>query len=106
MDHGTPIATGGSGGDGTSGPFMIDVGLSSTFHIARSWKLTVDRGGRRIEALPALPDATTADARRSEPKQGVPAAKSGAGAKAPTARPGGIGKIIEDALRSAGLMPK
>jgi poly(3-hydroxybutyrate) depolymerase len=43
MGHGVPVHPGG-GGDaeargGTAAPFMLDVGISSTWHIARFWGL-------------------------------------------------------------------
>ena len=37
MGHGTPIATKPPNNYGAGAPFMLDVGISSTFHIARSW---------------------------------------------------------------------
>jgi poly(hydroxyalkanoate) depolymerase family esterase len=108
MGHGTPIATGGSGGDGTSGPFMLDVGLSSTFHIARSWKLTAEGGGRRgIDARQTLADEPAGSGTaRSRPAPSALATTSTAAEKTATPRGSGIARIIEDALRSAGLMPK
>ena len=39
MGHGTPIATKPPNNYGAAAPFMLDVGISSTFHIARSWGL-------------------------------------------------------------------
>ena len=109
MGHGTPIATGGSGGDGTSGPFMLDVGLSSTFHIARSWKLTVDDGGRQEMVARQAADASAGLPARSRSRAGAgaPGNQNPPPPEMPPRRAaGGIGKIIEDALRSAGLMPK
>ncbi len=80
MGHGTPLKTDGPDACGVSGPYMLDVGISSTRHIARSWGLLqaeqpMHRQEHRMEAAP-------------EPAR----------AKA------GVGAIIEDALRSAGLM--
>jgi poly(hydroxyalkanoate) depolymerase family esterase len=41
MGHGTPLATGGAGTEcGHAGPFLLDVGISSTFHIATFFGLT------------------------------------------------------------------
>ena len=37
MGHGTPLNTEGPDGCGESGPFMIDVGISSTIRIAGFW---------------------------------------------------------------------
>jgi len=40
MGHGVPLATGlGVANCGAAGPFFLDVGLSSTHHIAQSWGL-------------------------------------------------------------------
>jgi feruloyl esterase len=41
MAHGTPIAVGnGKTRCGAAGPFLIDVGISSSYHIAKFWGLT------------------------------------------------------------------
>ncbi len=40
MGHGTPLKTGGSNGCGSSGDYMLEVGISSTRHIAAFWGLT------------------------------------------------------------------
>jgi poly(hydroxyalkanoate) depolymerase family esterase len=42
MGHGTPIKSSGSRSAGIARPFMLDVGISSTWHIARSWDLIRD----------------------------------------------------------------
>nr|WP_111298482.1 PHB depolymerase family esterase [Paracoccus saliphilus] len=40
MGHGTPISAEGTEGLGEAGKFMLEVGISSTRHIARFWGLT------------------------------------------------------------------
>jgi feruloyl esterase len=41
MAHGTPLATGnGEENFGAAGPFLLEVGISSTYHIAKFWGLT------------------------------------------------------------------
>lgn len=40
MGHGTPIRAGGDEGLGEEGKYMLEVGISSTHHIARFWGLT------------------------------------------------------------------
>lgn len=40
MGHGTPLDANGSNGCGAPGDFMLEVGVSSTRHIARFWGLT------------------------------------------------------------------
>ena len=91
MGHGTPIDPGGAEGLGHAMPHMLDVGVDSTALIARSWGLA-DTGwkhaaGRLLNAI--VPPAP-------RPMAPEPAA--------PMAAAGGVQKIIEDALRTAGLM--
>jgi poly(hydroxyalkanoate) depolymerase family esterase len=84
MGHGTPLDVGT--GYGTSGPFMLDVGISSTVEIARSWGL-----------VPSFEKRLVAKSSAAQPEN----------ATAPFAAEsdrGGIQKVIEDALRSAGLL--
>jgi poly(hydroxyalkanoate) depolymerase family esterase len=46
MAHGTPLATSGSDKDcGIPGAFLLDVGISSSYHIAKFWGLTEQRRG-------------------------------------------------------------
>jgi feruloyl esterase len=50
MPHGTPLATGESEGEcGAAGPFLIEVGISSSYHIAKFFGLTF--AGLRHAAL-------------------------------------------------------
>ncbi|GAA2867616.1 poly(hydroxyalkanoate) depolymerase family esterase [Aminobacter niigataensis] len=89
MGHGTPLATAkeaGRDGLGTAGPFMIDVGISSTHHIAHFWGIA-----KLAEFEP-----------KREPRGIRPQDKAMAPSRAAPAD--GIRKTIEDALRSAGLM--
>lgn len=83
MGHGTPLETEGPDGCGVRGPYMLDVGISSTRHIARAWGLL------RAEQLPMHRQE-----RSAEPELDP----------APVRAKAGVGAIIEDALRSAGLM--
>jgi hypothetical protein len=46
MAHGVPLATTGRESCGAAGAFFLDVGLSSTHHIARLWRL--DEGVREV----------------------------------------------------------
>ncbi|MEO9131274.1 MAG: PHB depolymerase family esterase [Sphingomonas sp.] len=87
MGHGTPIDPDGPDGLGNTAPHMLDVGISSTALIAASWGLTDDKPATR-RARPALP-------RRHE---------SVADKEARRPRASGAQKIIEDALRAAGLL--
>jgi poly(hydroxyalkanoate) depolymerase family esterase len=92
MGHGVPVDP--ASGIGAAGPFMLDVGVSSTLEIARSWELL--NGAERVAATPAAEPARakpTGPVRRLEP----------VGAPTP-AEPVGVQATIENALRAAGLM--
>jgi poly(hydroxyalkanoate) depolymerase family esterase len=95
MGHGTPLATTGECGCGEAGAFMLEVGISSTVHSAKTWGLLNERRTEvRHEPRPA---ARGADAETVALPDGPPS----------TALPRGtdsITKVIEDALRKAGLM--
>lgn len=75
MGHGTPIATQGAEAAGQAGPFMLDVGLSSTRRIAAFWGIARAVGVAQARA-----------------------------ADAGGARDGGVAGIVNDALRAAGLL--
>ncbi|MBZ9657311.1 extracellular catalytic domain type 1 short-chain-length polyhydroxyalkanoate depolymerase [Phyllobacterium lublinensis] len=81
MGHGTPIK---SGENGVSMPFMLDVGISSTFHIASSWGLIGEQTISSVAVSPYLPVPASDDSRHHSPHP--------------------VGTVIEDALRKAGLM--
>lgn len=76
MGHGTPLAH----DDGMAAPFMLDVGFSSTRELAQTWKLQAPN-------RPAL--------RAHEPTVTH---------SSQTATENGIKEVIENALRSAGLL--
>ena len=103
MGHGTPLKTSGEDGLGVAAPFMLDVGISSTRRIAGFWGLTDssepdgEKAARRLASGTALlPNSPTENARTGGVTQPGPAHRSGSAA--------GITKVIEDALRAAGLM--
>ncbi|KPF45129.1 PHB depolymerase family esterase [Rhizobium sp. AAP43] len=83
MSHGTPIDT--TSGYGNAAAHMLDVGISSTVHIARSWGLTPSFERRD---MPLASDG----ARQAGTKPATPQ------------RTDGIQDVIENALRAAGLM--
>lgn len=62
MAHGAAIDPHGADGVGQAQPFIVDVGISSTWHIARSWGLTAGRRGAR-------PATTDEPSRRPPPRQ-------------------------------------
>ncbi|MBC3942787.1 PHB depolymerase family esterase [Sphingomonas albertensis] len=98
MGHGTPIDPLRGERLGAAGPFMLDVGISSTAVIAKSWGL-VAAAKAETAAKPAPVERVAKIAIPVSPK---PAAKpaSKPRAEAPT----GIQATIEHALRAAGLM--
>ena len=89
MGHGTPLNTRGGNGCGTAGPHMLEANICSTRQIAGSWGLAPQVADR-----PPVPAAASANA-RPEVAQSLVFARGKAG---------GVGAVIEDALRSAGLM--
>jgi poly(hydroxyalkanoate) depolymerase family esterase len=107
MGHGTPL-----GGDlGSAGPYMLDVGISSTREIAQFWGISEPReGGALASAVPAVVQDNRAvlpplAARTPEMSKAEPEAyASGARWKSPASDASSVKKIIEDALRAAGLM--
>jgi hypothetical protein len=92
MGHGTPIDP-SSDQLGKAGSFMLDVGVSSTATIAKSWGLM--RAEKSRSAATIKPERV---AKIAIPVPGKPAAT-----KFPDAPPG-IQATIETALRAAGLM--
>lgn len=96
MGHGTPIDA-GPGGCGAAGPFMLDVGLSSTRHIAHRWGLAPAPAAAGTSAADADDRARPLVASRPALSADRPAPRLAP----PTSR---VGQVIEDALRAAGLM--
>ncbi len=86
MGHGTPIDA--TSGYGKAGPCMLDVGISSTQHIARSWGLiaSFEKRVNLDSGTSHEPPANTFHAPYAS-EQGM-----------------GIQRTIEKALRAAGLM--
>ncbi|OAP34601.1 hypothetical protein AU381_25090 [Sinorhizobium glycinis] len=85
MGHGTPLDV--ASGYGHTAPYMLDAGISSTLHIARSWGLTPSFQRRRERAAYVKSARPAHTASRSQPD-----------------RQGDIQSVIERALRSAGLI--
>lgn len=104
MDHGTPLDTAGEG-VGASGAYMLDVGISSTLHIARFWGLAAAAEMRPHKAK-AAQTAPGAFILVDEPDAAQPESGASRLHNDPPPRPAanGVGKVIEDALRAAGLM--
>lgn len=89
MGHGVPLGCALPDGCGTAGPYLLEVGISSSQQIARSWGLTASRHRPRRRPALAGADATSPTPTHPDPVQRLQAE---------------IGRTISDALRSAGLL--
>jgi poly(hydroxyalkanoate) depolymerase family esterase len=100
MGHGTPLSTKGNGAYGRSAPFMLDVGISSTLHIARFWGLV--RAAKPVARAPETVEAAPVPLPARLPPRRIEGIRIESSAARPPAS--GVGEIIENALRAAGLM--
>lgn len=114
MGHGTPLAVGlGGMQGGAAGPFMLDVGISSSHHIARFFGLT-ERGER--QHAPSAQVVTTAEAQTAaapldgevlapRPRATRPQNPTFAGpVPLPDTLPKDVLETIQKAFRAAGLV--
>jgi len=115
MAHGTPLATGDADEQcGAAGPFLLEVGISSSYHIARFFGLTKDRAH-----IASTQSGTATTAPRKvlvggaeanpgpEPLEGEVLDKDfriPERADIPPSSPLDIGAVITEALKAAGLM--
>ena len=90
LGHGTPLDTQGEDACGTSGAHMLEARISSTIRIAHSWGIA-----GAPKRTPSLTPARASAAANL--------VKAGNATPAPP-NESGIGKVIEDALRAAGLV--
>ena len=90
MGHGTPLDTRGDQACGTAGPHMLEANICSTRRIAEGWGLT---GTVIAKIEPEVAAAAAAEPLTRNPT--MPLLPS---------YPTGVGAVIEDALRAAGLM--
>jgi poly(hydroxyalkanoate) depolymerase family esterase len=96
MGHGAPLDPTSESGGGISGPYMLDVGIASTRHIAAFWNLTDTVTPARKARSQATPKPTIVQPPATRPvRQAVRTTKPAAV---------GVGKVIDDALRAAGLL--
>jgi poly(hydroxyalkanoate) depolymerase family esterase len=111
MAHGTPLAIGdGEGRCGHAGPFLLDVGVSSSHHIARFFGLLDPRAESRAKAerhvAAAAADEPIALNPGPEdillPGEAEPAPAHAAGHK--SRFPVDVNAVIAKALKAAGLM--
>lgn len=103
MGHGVPLATKSGASVGTPAPYMLETGVSSTMRIARSWRLASDEDVADAEAAEAghhepASEPVTSLLERALRRKHLHPNLSTKGDES------GVGKIINDALRAAGLM--
>lgn len=92
LGHGTPLSTSGANACGVAGPYMLEAGISSTRRIATFWGLATAQAERRPgPALPPGPGRIVPTEHREA--QSLPQRASGH-----------VERVVEDALRAAGLM--
>jgi poly(3-hydroxybutyrate) depolymerase len=109
MSHGVPIATTGPRACGVSQRFMLDMGISSTFHIARAWGLIemgeAQAGGHvRIASDTSRHSASVAPMQECGSRTQASRDDSSDGEASSSGPAAYVKKAIEDALRTAGLM--
>jgi poly(hydroxyalkanoate) depolymerase family esterase len=104
MGHGTPLNTFGADSCGAAGPYMLEARISSTRHIARFWGLIDDAPAGRAQPPHSArqPDADLPS--EIEPLRETPGRRERSEAPADLfGIEGGIKRVIDDALRAAGL---
>jgi len=104
MAHGTPLAIDGEGACGAAGPFLLPVGISSSYHIAKFFGIVPARTSpeKKLKLSPPPRHAAA-----SEPalegevleKDDEPHWKRGPRPQVPD-----VGAVINNALRAAGLI--
>lgn len=95
LGHGTPLSTSGEATGEVAGPYMLEAGISSTRRIASFWDLTGDRR--------PTPSRPVKDIRpRAAPEAEAPLETPRASAARPR-EAAGVARVIEDALKAAGL---
>jgi poly(hydroxyalkanoate) depolymerase family esterase len=109
MAHGTPLATGNADSEcGAAGPFLIEAGISSSFHIAKFFGLTSD--GARLPLEAEIEPITANVPAVIQPDFGHPHVEERDTTEASIPKFGGaagridIGAVISKALQAAGLL--
>ncbi|MFC1455955.1 extracellular catalytic domain type 1 short-chain-length polyhydroxyalkanoate depolymerase [Microvirga arabica] len=112
MAHGTPLAVGDDENSyGAAGPFLLDVGISSSYRIAQFWGLTeqADDASRiRTAPEPVQHDLPTMFTGKRPPADEWAARGATRNQRQEAPKPGAphmdVGSVITKALRAAGLM--
>ena len=95
MAHGTPLAVGNADDQcGAAGAFLLDVGISSSYHIAKFWGIA----GTPLGDSNEVPERPVSSAQAPKPARAVPEL-----AAASFSLPANIRAIIAHALEAAGL---
>lgn len=103
LAHGTPLSTSGPEACGSTAPFMLEAGISSTRRIAHFWGLTKIASEDAVELRGAVKDGPNSTIAHPAIHSPLPDENRGH-ERAPQTDAGGIGRVIEDAFRAAGLM--
>jgi poly(hydroxyalkanoate) depolymerase family esterase len=100
MAHGTPLASGDAAGQcGVPGPFLLEAGISSSFHIAKFWGLVgaAPRAAeKKLAVIPPRPSRAEPEPRRGGDTRAEPDGGPAHGMD--------IHRIITKALQAAGLV--
>lgn len=109
MGHGVPLSSGAQSPLGNIGPFMLESGVSSTARIARTWGLADDADVAAAEGPPknAANQSPAAEGIEAVIAKAMNYTRARVSATNPEPRSGrgkGVGEVINDALRAAGLM--
>lgn len=103
MGHGTPLMTYGPDGLGSEGPFMLEMGVSSTRRIAEFFGIAVP--AERDMSVGGHADSSAGKQGHSDLRETKSRIrKQGPDSYMPSFPSTGVRSIIEDALRKAGLM--
>jgi poly(hydroxyalkanoate) depolymerase family esterase len=108
MTHGVPLATTTEESCGSVGAFFLDVGISSTHHIARFWRLReslveMPRAAAPVSTTVQIPTDGGALVRAGAAAEGVRGSAEAEGAKWKTHYPLDPNAVIAAAFKAAGL---
>lgn len=102
MAHGTPIATGDDADRcGKAGAFLLEVGISSSYYIAKFWGLTEHLNTFALEGASLAPNTSEPKTQESE---STTRQNAFAFEPVPSVVPFDISAVISNALKAAGLM--
>jgi poly(hydroxyalkanoate) depolymerase family esterase len=107
MAHGTPLAVGEANDQcGAAGAFLLDVSISSSYHIAKFWGLAEHPGAAVLQGgTPAPISSDDLHVLATPTRTEEEAHLSGSGpTSVPHSLPIDIGAVIANALKAAGLM--